>query len=72
MEGISFWLNDNKEWLFSGVGLMVIATIIRLLYKRRQISSSQTIRSGNSSTNVQAGQDAYVGTKKKDLDVEER
>ena len=72
MDAFSIWLNDNKEWLFSGVGLMVIAGIVRLLLKRRQISSSQTIRSGDSSTNVQAGRDAYIGTKKKGLDVEER
>lgn len=63
------WLFNNKEWLFSGLGLMIIAWIGRLFYKQPQTTSSQHIRSGDSSTNVQAGRDVNIGTKKKRHDV---
>jgi len=64
------WVIDNKQWLFSGVGLVVIAWVVRLIFRKRYASSTQTIRSGDSSTNVQAGRDVSVGTKKRS-DVEE-
>lgn len=70
MDVITSLLFDNKEWLFSGLGLMIIAWIGRLFYKQRQITSSQNIRSGDTSTNVQAGRDVNIGTKKKRHDVE--
>ncbi|MFA5494233.1 MAG: hypothetical protein WC247_05600 [Porticoccaceae bacterium] len=64
------WVIDNKEWLFSGAGLMIVAWVGRLIFKKKYTSSTQTIRSGDSSTNVQAGRDVSIGTKRKN-DVEE-
>ena len=64
------WVLVNKQWLFSGAGLMVIAWIGRLIFKKRHASSTQTIRSGDSSTNVQAGRDVSIGSKKRN-DVED-
>lgn len=71
MEDFFAWIIDNKEWLFSGVGLVVVAWVGRLIFKKTCVSSKQTIRSGDSSTNVQAGRDVSIGTKKKGNDVEE-
>lgn len=71
MEKIVPWVIDNKEWLFSGVGVVVVVWIGRLIFKKRYTSSTQTIRSGDSSTNVQAGRDVSIGTKKKGNDVEQ-
>ncbi|NQU26581.1 MAG: hypothetical protein HQ567_35300 [Candidatus Nealsonbacteria bacterium] len=71
MEEFVAWVIDNKQWLFSGVGLVVVAWVGRLIFKKRYASSTQTIRSGDSSTNVQAGRDVNIGTKKKGNDVEE-
>ena len=65
------WLVDNKEWLFSGGGVVLVAWIIRIIFKKRQATSIQTIRSGHDSTNVQAGRDINVGTKKTSDDVGE-
>ena len=62
---------DNKEWLFSGAGLVFFAWMGRLIFKKTRASSSQTIRAGDSSTNVQAGRDINVGMKKTRDDVEE-
>ncbi|NTU45044.1 MAG: hypothetical protein HGA99_05920 [Chlorobiaceae bacterium] len=66
------WLLDNKQWLFSGVGLGIVGLIGRLFYNKQQKTSSQTIRSGNNSTNFQAGNDINIGTRTKGKDVEKK
>jgi hypothetical protein len=71
LEEFFAWIFHNKEWLFSGVGLMVVAWVGRLIFKKTYASSTQTIRSGNNSTNIQAGRDVSIGMKKKGNDVEE-
>jgi len=70
MEAMSVWLINNKEWFFSGGGIVLVSWIGRILFIRMQDSSTQTIRSGDNSKNVQAGRDVYIGTKKKSADVE--
>jgi len=57
------WISDNKQWLFSGLGLAIVAWVWRLIIKKRASSSTQTIRSGNNSTNVQVGGNANIRTK---------
>lgn len=71
MQEFMAWLVENKEWLFSGAGLLIFSVMGRLLFKRIRAASTQTIRSGDSSTNVQAGRDVNIGPKKKGNDVEE-
>ncbi|GHA12580.1 hypothetical protein GCM10008090_23120 [Arenicella chitinivorans] len=61
----------NKEWLFSGVGVVVLACIGRFFFNKRSASLTQTIKSGNSSSNVQVGRDVNIGMKKTTKDVEE-
>ena len=58
------------EVLFSGAGVVIIGWLGRLIFKKTRTSSTQTIRSGDNSTNVQAGRDVSIGTKKGN-DVEE-
>ncbi len=70
MEELVAWIVDNKQWLFSGAGLVVLAWIGRVIFKKKYASSTQTIRSGDGSTNVQAGRDVSVWTKKKANDVD--
>jgi len=71
LEDFVAWVVDNKKWLFSGVGVVVVGWVVRLIFKKTYASSTQTIRSGDGSTNVQAGRDINVGTKKTRDDVEE-
>ena len=70
MEAMSVWLINNKEWFFSGGGIVLVSWIGRIIFRRMRDSSTQTIRSGDNSKNVQAGRDVYIGTKKKSADVE--
>lgn len=71
MEDFVVWVIDNKQWLFSGVGLAVVVWVGRLIFKKRSASTTQNIRSGDNSTNIQAGGDINVGTRNTRDDVEE-
>ena len=71
MDELIKWVGNNKEWLFSGVGVVVVAWIVRIVYRKKQISSYQNIRSGRNSTNIQAGRDVKINSKSKLNDVEE-
>lgn len=64
------WIVDSKEWLFSGIGVAIITLIGRFLYKQRQTSLSQTIKSGDKSTNLQAGGNVNLSTMPKGNEVE--
>ncbi|HPQ40196.1 MAG TPA: hypothetical protein PLV45_07455 [bacterium] len=70
MEDFVAWVIDNMKWLFSGVGVVVFVWVGRLIFKKLYPSFTQTIRSGDSSTNVQAGRDVNIASKKKGNDVE--
>lgn len=56
------WIYNNKEWLFSGIGLFVISVILKKL--RSQSSGTERIKqiqkSGKNSTNIQSGQDITI------------
>lgn len=66
MEHFVVWISDNKEWLFSGIGLAVVGGVCRIIFKKNLVSSStQTIRSGDHSTNFQAGRDLSFDAKKR-------
>lgn len=51
----------NKEWLFSGIGVLIISTIMTLLFKKKSVQSLNQV-SGNNSTNIQASGNINVGT----------
>lgn len=72
MEASWDWVIKNKEWLFSGIGVVVITWVVQLIFKKTNASSTQTIRSGDDSTNVQGGRDVNIGTKNKMNDVEQQ
>ena len=53
------WIIDNKEWLFSGVGVTISVIIIGYFLKRKTPHQSQEI--GNKSTGYQSGRDINIG-----------
>lgn len=55
------WIIDNKEWLFSGLG---VAIIVGLFAWSRQIKHRQVQKGGHGSTNIQAGGDIDIGRRK--------
>lgn len=52
------WINENKEWIFSGIGAVVIGVVIRAILERKKSKRlTQNQKSGRNSTNIQAGGD---------------
>lgn len=72
MKKLVTWVNDNKEWLFSGVGAVVAGWVVRLFAKNKSTSSTQTIRSGDNSINITAGRDVNIGANINGTDLEEQ
>ena len=62
------WLIENKDWVFSGVGVMAITAIGGILFKKKNSGKQQSIQSGDNSTNIQGGNNVRVeiGGKKDD------
>lgn len=60
LDVIMTFLAENKEWLFSGIGIAVITLIGRFFFKKRQATSTQSIRAGDGSTNIQSGGDVKI------------
>lgn len=56
------WIIDNKEWVFSGIGVFVISLIAAVIFKGKK-TASQTQKSGKNSKNYQAAGNINIGTK---------
>ena len=56
------WIEENKEWIFSGIGAVVIGTILTLIFKSKGKNKKiQTQKSGKDSINLQSGRDIRIG-----------
>ncbi|KJG01698.1 hypothetical protein [Photobacterium angustum] len=53
------WLIENKEWVFSGIGVSVVVFFLSFFNKGKQLKQSQ--KSGGNSKNYQAGGDIKIG-----------
>lgn len=59
------WLIQNKEWVFSGIGIPIIVWIGTLIVKKKnpeKLSTSKSLSQsgGNHSTNIQGGKNVNV------------
>ncbi|CAH1054026.1 hypothetical protein [Paenibacillus pseudetheri] len=57
------WIADNKDWIFSGVGVMALGIIgffVKRFLDKEKKQSGQSISSGNNSNNIQGGNDVNV------------
>ncbi|SET69401.1 hypothetical protein SAMN05216326_1682 [Nitrosomonas marina] len=59
MDEVMSWIIDNKEWIFSGAGIALIANVIR----KKKGRSNQSIKSGRNTTNIQVGNDLNIENK---------
>lgn len=51
------WVIQNKEWLFSGLGVFIIGIIISMIAKKKKVKIKMKQKSGSNSTNIQIGGD---------------
>lgn len=58
------WLIENREWVFSGIGVLVLSTIVGFTFKRNQ--SQNKIESGDKSINIQGSRNVKVRNGKTD------
>lgn len=58
------WIINNREWIFSGIGIAVPVAIAGWIFSSKK--SKQVQRSGNNSTNIQIGGNITVNPKKYD------
>ncbi|AXR16985.1 hypothetical protein DPQ26_12800 [Bacillus sp. E25] len=55
------YMVEHIEWIFSGIGVLVISTVGGIfLKKRKDAKNIQSINSGDNSTNIQGGRDVKV------------
>ena len=59
------YIINNKEWIFSGIGVFFLTLFIGFLFRRRKVEVSQNIKAGNNSTNIQVGGDMSSGAQQK-------
>ena len=52
---------NNRQWIFDGVGALVIIAFLGWLFRTRKDPKQQSQRSGSKSTNYQAGRDISAG-----------
>lgn len=58
------WIIDNKDWVFSGIGVTVVTIFLSLFlkHKRKDVTKIDNIQIGGSnSTNYQSKGDMYFG-----------
>lgn len=55
MHDLIAYIITNKEWIFSGVGILILGWIINLLFSKRKDNSKITLnqKSGSKSINIQ-------------------
>ena len=52
---------ENADWMFSGIGVTILSALTGLFVKKKLDNrNSQTINSGNNSTNIQGGENVNV------------
>ena len=51
------WFLNNVQWIFSGIGVFALGLLLKFVCGRRK-GRSQSIKSGDHSTNIQIGGDA--------------
>jgi hypothetical protein len=61
IEPVLKWLYDNKEWVFSGVGVATVTVLVgSLLLNKRRNSPGQYQVSGKALVNLQAARDINI------------
>lgn len=52
------WIMQNKDWIFSGIGVMLLGGIWGLFRKRKHDRGlTQNIKTGDFSNNIQSGKE---------------
>ncbi len=62
MDNMLNYIAENKQWLFSGLGIVLLGWIIKFIFFRNK--PTQVQKSGKDSISIQAGGDVNIGDAK--------
>lgn len=52
------WILANKEWIFSGIGVLIVGLLINLFKGKKDLKATKMKqKSGSNSSNIQIGGD---------------
>lgn len=54
------WIINNKEWVFNGIGVIILSTIVGFFVKQRS-GNTQKQKSGRGSINIQSSGSLNIG-----------
>lgn len=65
MKNILMYLNENKDWIFSGIGIVIVTGVIGIFKSKKNKKSEKKTQENiqiinNGSNNNQAGRDINV------------
>jgi predicted tellurium resistance membrane protein TerC len=60
------WIINNKEWIFSGIGVFIIAFVLKIFLSRNNRTIKQIQNTGKESTNIQSAGDININNKRND------
>lgn len=55
------WIIENKEWIFSGIGVLVITLILNFIFRNR--NAKQIQKGGKNSKNYQSSGNMTINEK---------
>ena len=64
MDEVLKWLGENVKWVFSGIGVSVVVTVLGILFRRAWVRKYTQVIKGKSS-GIQAGGDVKINTGRK-------
>jgi hypothetical protein len=67
MDAMIQYVKDNAEWIFSGIGVSVLAAIVYLVRSTLKRQSSQRQSVDRRSTGIQAGGNVEIKIGEKDV-----
>jgi hypothetical protein len=52
------WILANKEWIFSGIGVLIVGLLINVFKEKKDLKATKMKqKSGSNSSNIQIGGD---------------
>jgi hypothetical protein len=71
------YILDNRQWIFSGIGVALASGIVALVFRQRRRGTKQIQRSGANCINIQGAGDLSFGAsshigRSREPDAEER
>ena len=61
MREILNWLNENKEWVFSGIGITVLISLGNVIFRKKDDVNNTSNTNSNNSTSIEANSNLFMG-----------